>query len=155
VGNSSLHIRRLENRDISSIIAIQDETGLSVWQESAYAEELLRNDSTCFVAETSELVVGFIVTRHTNHGTNDLKRSVEIYNIGVFKDFQKQGIGSLLIRKILETDNQEHSETWLEVRKSNFSAIRFYEKHLFQQTGIRKNFFANPTEDAILMKCET
>jgi [ribosomal protein S18]-alanine N-acetyltransferase len=155
VGNSSLHIRRLENRDISTIIAIQDETGLSVWQESAYAEEILRNDSMCFVAETSELVVGFIVTRHTNHGTNDEKRSVEIYNIGVFKDFQKQGIGSLLIRKILETDNQEHAETWLEVRKSNFSAIRFYEKHLFQQTGTRKNFFANPTEDAILMKCET
>jgi [ribosomal protein S18]-alanine N-acetyltransferase len=150
-----VEVRLLEKRHISSIIKIQNETKLSVWQESAYAEEILRNDSICFVAEASELVVGFIVARHTNKGTNDEKRSIEIYNIGVFKDFQKQGIGSLLIRTILGADDDRPAEIWLEVRKSNSSAIKFYQMHSFKSTGIRKNFFSDPVEDAILMKCET
>jgi ribosomal-protein-alanine acetyltransferase len=153
--NDPVEIRQIENRDLASILSIQSETGLSVWSQIAYQNEILRDDSIFLVASISITVVGFIVARHTNKGIEQKTANIEIYNIGVDPEHQKKGIGSLLIQEIIGNQTLRPAEIWLEVRYSNFAAISFYEKHSFESIGIRKSFFSNPTEDAVLMKCET
>ena len=78
----------------------------------------------------------------------------EITNVSVAEDARRRGVGRLLVRTMLDKMriaglNMIH----LEVRKSNIPAIRLYEEFFFAQDGERKNYYEEPTEDAVLMSC--
>ena len=75
--------------------------------------------------------------------------TADIDNIAVSPDFRRQGIASLLLDTALDGLD---AEVFLEVRKSNTSAIALYQKYGFAPYNIRKNYYENPREDAILMK---
>jgi ribosomal protein S18 acetylase RimI-like enzyme len=74
---------------------------------------------------------------------------IEILNIAVKKTHRRKGVASALLEKLKEhvSDKKIH----LEVRESNLGAISFYERKGFKITGLRKNFYRNPTENALLM----
>jgi [ribosomal protein S18]-alanine N-acetyltransferase len=147
-------IRSVKNSDIASIIAIQTQANLSRWTRSDYEKEIDRNDSYMFVAEICVEIVGFIVARLTIVGDILQKNELEIYNIGVLQNKRNLKIGSKLLTIIQNNESLKPYIIWLEVRKSNKTAIKFYEKHNFIKVGERKNFFSNPVEDALLLKCE-
>jgi ribosomal-protein-alanine N-acetyltransferase len=75
--------------------------------------------------------------------------TADIGNIAVSPEFRRQGIASLLLDTAL---NGMDADVFLEVRHSNTPAIALYEKYGFQPIGIRKNYYDNPREDAILMQ---
>ncbi len=152
--NEWFEIRKLSTHDVSQILIIQEESNLSFWSKDAYNDEAIRADTLSFVAIQSNdgsKVIGFIIARLL---ISESQNEVEIYNFGVLKEYQKLGVGSKVLQKLLNHLGEKHSIIWLEVRKSNITAINFYEKYNFKNVGIRKNFFSKPTEDAILMKCE-
>ena len=104
-------------------------------------------------AETNSEIVGFIVARLITQ--LDVKGEVEIYNIAVRKDLRRAGIGKKLLQAVLaEVGGKISGHVWLEVRRSNVSARKFYEANGFKVFGERKNFYTNPLEDAILMCAE-
>lgn len=73
-----------------------------------------------------------------------------INNIAVLKEYRKQGIASEILMKILELSSDCDFVT-LEVRESNLPAIALYQKHGFKQVAVRKNYYSEPVENAIIM----
>ena len=79
---------------------------------------------------------------------------VEIYDIVVHPCFQGIGLGSALLRKVFSLSRTSNvNKIYLEVRRSNIKAIKFYEKHGFKTTWIRKKYYSNNKEDALIMCC--
>ena len=72
----------------------------------------------------------------------------EILAIATIEEFRNKGFAQELLDKIKTKD------IFLEVRKSNERAINFYKKNNFKQISIRKGYYSDPTEDAIIMKME-
>lgn len=76
----------------------------------------------------------------------------EITNVSVAKYTQGYGIGTLLMKELLlQAAERDLFQCILEVRKSNARAIHLYEKMGFTSMGVRKNFYEDPKEDAIVM----
>ncbi len=85
---------------------------------------------------------------------NDSQREteLEIYNIAVAAAHRRDRIGSKLLEALLEMAARENvRRISLEVRKSNEAAVFFYRKHRFESLGLRRNFYRDPVEDALLM----
>ena len=72
----------------------------------------------------------------------------EILAIATIEEYRNKGFAQELLDKIKTKD------IFLEVRKSNERAINFYKKNNFKQISIRKGYYSDPTEDAIIMKME-
>ena len=145
---SGLEFRRINAKDSKCVLEIERQTSLSEWSFDGYKTEISRTDSICLVAELKKTIVGFVIARLISAASEG-----EILNFGVASDFQKMGIGTLLLREVIEIILLNKIEyLWLEVRKSNLKAKKFYEKNGFEIVGARKNFYNNPTEDALLMK---
>ena len=77
-------------------------------------------------------------------------RECQILNFGVLPQRQQEGIGSILLTKILKNLTR-NSSVFLEVKKSNFPAINLYKKHGFNIFGIRNNYYKDGSS-ALLME---
>ena len=75
-----------------------------------------------------------------------------IANVAVSPDWRRQGIGDALIAELLRRAvSRELAFVTLEVRAGNEAAKALYAKHGFVPVGLRKKYYASPTEDAVLM----
>ena len=80
---------------------------------------------------------------------------VEILKIGVMPEYRRKKLGTALIEHAsTAAEDCPDKKIILEVRQSNTGAIAFYENHGFKTDGIRKNYYKNPTENAILMSLD-
>lgn len=119
----------------------------SPWTMSQYEETLAREDLVFFVAEIEDHLVGYI-------GGKIILDEAEIYMVVVSKEFQNQHIAYYLLDRFKEECRMQQSDTiFLEVRASNQDARSFYEKNEFDVISIRKKYYTDPVEDAIIMKC--
>jgi ribosomal-protein-alanine N-acetyltransferase len=141
-------IRKMARDDVGACVEIAADTGLSAWSTEGFIAELNRPNALAFVAESDRRVIGFAIGRMI-----EADRSAEIYNIGVQTDLHNKGIGSALFRAF-ESESRKHiiDSIWLEVRSSNFNAIRFYERHGFREMSTRRGFYSNPADDALVMQ---
>lgn len=147
------------------ILQIQAECGLSVWLKNDYVGELERSDSIFKIARSADRkIVGFALVRLLiNSNAQNIESqtnapivfdSSEILNIAVRNSFQHCGIGQRIFDEILdELKRKSIPEIWLEVRKSNASAINFYQKNNFKMQSERKNYYTNPAENACILRC--
>lgn len=108
-------------------------------------EDFLKNpDAICIVAKLDK-VVGYV-------GMYEVCGEGDITNVAVARDYRGHGIASLLITALIqEAERRSLSKLMLEVRGTNQPALNLYKKYGFTQVGIRKNYYTNPKEDAILM----
>ena len=84
-------------------------------------------------------------------GANNILGEVFITNLAVKKAFRRNNIGSRLLSSLIEEcKNQGADYITLEVRESNIPAISLYEKTGFRKVGVRKNFYSEPDENALL-----
>jgi ribosomal-protein-alanine N-acetyltransferase len=91
-------------------------------------------------------IAGFLIARHA-------AAEWELENIVVAEEFRGKGVGKQLMQELFTQAQKMNSDlVFLEVRDSNAPARRFYEKLGFQETGRRKAYYSNPTEDAILYR---
>lgn len=143
---SNLVIRQAEIKDIDPIV-ILDELCFSVpWSRESIAREIVDNQLAFYiVAVIEDRVVGYA-------GLWAIVDEGHITNVAVHPDFRKKGIGEALVKVILDNsiNNGLKSHT-LEVRFSNEAAIGLYEKMGFQAAGIRKKYYEDNGEDAIIM----
>ncbi|MGI8668384.1 MAG: GNAT family N-acetyltransferase [Aridibacter sp.] len=146
------------------ILAIQTECGLSVWSKNDYLSELERHDSIFKIAQSAnQKIIGFALARLLiNSNARNIESrnaapirfdSSEILNIAVRQSFQCKGIGQMIFDEVLrELERKNILEIWLEVRKSNTNAVNFYQKNNFKMQFERKNYYANPTENACVFQ---
>jgi ribosomal-protein-alanine N-acetyltransferase len=125
---------------------------LSHWSEDSYYR--LVNDegfTASYLAEIEDesgrpFIAGFVIFHVA--GTN-----AEVYNIAVDAHHARSGIGKQLMNTVVSESLKRYaSRVLLEVRKSNASAIRFYEGFGFKVLGERKDYYSNPIEDAFVME---
>lgn len=130
---------------IAEICRIENENFSMPWSEQSFASELDSENSIFASALDGEKVCGFAVVRYClDEG--------ELFNISVDKAVQNAGIGSSLMRFVLEeVEKREVNTIFLEARCSNMSARHLYEKFGFKNIGIRKGYYDMPKEDAVLM----
>ena len=139
--------------DISIVKQIEIRSGLSPWSEADYLIELNRDDSLFFVAKNEQQeTVGFVLARLIMNLDTSLSNEIEIYNIAIDKDYRRKSGASALLDRIIQIGfDKGVQRIFLEVRKSNMGAQSFYKNYSFSVCGERKNFYTNPTDDAILM----
>lgn len=144
-------IRSARQADIPEILRIQTQCRLGVWSEADYLREISNNEAVFAVAENLERsAIGFVLARFAD-GCAEL----DLLNIGVAPKFRKRGVGELLLRELInEACRRRTRAIWLEVRESNAAAISFYLKNGFVVVQRRKNFYAQPNEDALLMSLD-
>ncbi len=124
------------------------------WTEAQFGD-LLRSERLVLLAcgedsshtpDTEGALLGFVVAVQ-------IAPEWELENVVVSLAARRKGIGKRLLEAILEAARKTNSEAvFLEVRESNHAARSLYEKSGFTQTGLRKSYYANPLEDAILYR---
>ncbi|MDD4698653.1 MAG: ribosomal protein S18-alanine N-acetyltransferase [Oscillospiraceae bacterium] len=116
----------------------------SPWSEETIISSYEFN-TTFFVACFGKEIIGY-------GGVQSIANEGYITNIAVLPEFRNFKIGTTLFKRIIDfcTENRLYLLT-LEVRKSNKTAIHLYENFGLCDVGIRKNFYTNPTEDAVIM----
>ena len=139
-------IRRMTAEDLSQIEPIENEAFSTPWKMSTYETILKDNDYDCIVAECEGCVAGYM----TSLTTMD---SSDVTNIAVKPEFRRLGIADQLMNCMYDILIRRNStELFLEVRESNTPARTLYTKHNFEEIGIRRAYYRNPTEDAVIMK---
>ncbi len=118
------------------------------WSEMSIGSELRSIWSYWVVALEADQVVGYV-------GSQSSVDEADIMNIAVHPDWRRRGIAQSLIESlIVELKNRGSHALLLEVRVSNEPAIALYEKLGFHQVGLRKNYYRNPKEDALILRKE-
>ena len=137
--------------DLIEVVEIEESCGLSRWGWESYRGELPRPDAIMLVArrrrpdQTGRTVSGFVAARV---GADEL----HINNIGVRHEDRRRGIGTALLKAAIEGGLRLGARrAILEVRAGNFSAQSLYLGHGFEIAGRRKNYYHDPTEDALVM----
>ena len=114
------------------------------WSENALRAELAKENSRFFVAITKDEVSGYV-------GANNVLGEVYIDNIAVFYNYRGFGIGTALLKHLINVSKDEKCDlVTLEVRVSNTPARNLYEKTGFKNVGVRKTFYEKPKEDGII-----
>ena len=140
-----IQVVRMAEEHISALAQLEKECFADPWSEKALAEELTNPNAVFRVALIDEEVAGYVGMLHVlDEG--------DICNVAVFDKFRRRGVATALIQHLVDyaVENQLSFIT-LEVRESNIGAQKFYETMGFETIGIRKNFYDNPKEHAILM----
>ena len=136
-------IRKAVLDDAFALSQIEKECFSEPWSENVFAEDIKRETSATFVAECDEKIIGFV-------NLSTVLDEANINNVAVTEDFRRMGVAQKLLDEAFSALD-EISFFHLEVREGNFAAISLYEKNGFLKDGLRKNFYKNPTENAILM----
>ena len=140
-----IQVVTMAEEHISALAQLEKECFADPWSEKALADELTNPNAVFRVALIDEEVAGYVGMLHVlDEG--------DICNVAVFDKFRRRGVATALIQHLVDyaVENQLSFIT-LEVRESNMGAQKFYETVGFETIGIRKNFYDNPKEHAILM----
>lgn len=130
---------------LHEISLIEQECFSSPWSESDLASALTNPAFICLSALNGEKAVGYVMMYNAaDEG--------EIANLAVTKEMRRQGIGETLMEHAIALAKDNGVATmYLEVRSSNIGARSLYEKLGFSPIGIRKNYYREPREDAVVM----
>lgn len=139
-----MNIVNMSEEHIPQLAKLEKECFSSPWSEKSLSEELENSDSHFICAVDGEKVSGYI-------GVQEICGEAYITNIAVFAENRGRGIGRALLKNACDGAEKRNCEfITLEVRKSNEAAISLYLSEGFEQAGIRKNFYSDPTEDGII-----
>ena len=139
-------IRKMEEKDISSVESIEKRVFSIPWSEKSFLDACMTPENIYLVAETEDGSIAGYCGLWTVLGEGD------ITNMAVAETYRKCGVG----RKLMEAMEQEGrrmdvSIFFLEVRESNEAARHLYDSVGYTNIGTRKRFYERPVEDAIVM----
>ena len=144
---TTIELRRLLLDDLAEIEEIERRSYPTPWSRSMFAGELAKPTSLCvgaFDEDEEELVGYMIVSRYVD--------AWHVMNVAVDPEHRGRGVGTMLLERLfdLTADDARRGYT-LEVRVSNGPAIRLYEKLGFSRQGIRRGYYTDNREDALIM----
>ena len=142
-----MEIRRLSLQDLDPIVAIETAVYPTPWSRSMFAGELAKPSSVslgAFDPEVGGLVAYLIVSRYVD--------AWHIMNVAVHPECRRQGVASRLLDELFElTAGDPRRGYTLEVRVSNATAIALYERFGFEPSGLRRGYYTDNREDALIM----
>jgi len=131
--------------DLDQVAAIERVSLPSPWSKELFEAELKRDQARYFVAEEGGRVAGYM-------GYWEAPQEAHIINLAVAPEFRKKGLGAAMLGHVLEFARKTGAGlATLEVRDSNEAARKLYEKCGFRFVAIRKKYYADNQEDAVVM----
>ena len=140
-----MELRRARPDDATAIAELEEKVFGDPFCQKDIFSYICSDTGMCFVATDDSGVVGYVIGRK-------IPPEGEIYRIAVREDKRQRGIGYRLLSYALKTESGSGVETvFLEVRSKNLPARALYKAYGFKEISIRKNYYQNPTDDAIIM----
>ena len=142
---SRITIVPMEARHVERLAEIETECFSMPWSFESLAEELDNPLAVFLVAEYDGEISGYI-------GMTQVIDEGYIANLAVTEAMRRRGVATALLEHLVEhAKENELSFITLEVRESNAAARRLYESFNFEPAGVRKDFYVDPAEDAVIM----
>ena len=133
--------------DLDGILAVEEASFTNPWTRAMYEWEL-QNREVChiLVVRTPDVRVAGFCSFWL------VVDEIHINNVAILPQYRGRGFGTRLMRRVL-TEGRRLGATraTLEVRASNEAARRFYEALGFRATAVRKHYYTNPVEDALIL----
>lgn len=143
---NNLRIVRASAEHIDDLVVVENLSFKIPWSRQSLIDELVNNNTAVYYSALSdEKAIGY-------GGMWQILDEGHITNIAVHPEFRENGVGSLLLKGLLnEAKMRNINALTLEVRKSNEGAQALYRKYGFEEGGFRKAYYADNHEDAIIM----
>jgi [ribosomal protein S18]-alanine N-acetyltransferase len=142
-----VELRPLQLRDLNAIERIERASYPTPWSRSMFASELAKPSSIClgaFDIETDELAGYLVISRYVD--------AWHVMNVAVAPSHRRRGIATTLLERLFElTVGRGRRGYTLEVRVSNTDAIALYERLGFKARGVRRGYYTDNREDALIM----
>jgi ribosomal-protein-alanine N-acetyltransferase len=145
MGISNYLVRRMTERDLDEVMAIEQQVFTLPWSRQSYMGELRNQFATYLVCDREAQLVGYI-------GIWVVFDEAHITNVAVHPKWRGQGLGRVLMEEAEKIARQKKAlRIMLEVRPSNSAALSLYQSLGYMETGRRKEYYSDNGEDAILM----
>jgi [ribosomal protein S18]-alanine N-acetyltransferase len=141
-----IELRSMAEADLPAVMAIENAIYAFPWTQGNFLDSLAACCSCWIYARNGE-VIGYAVVMLAAD-------EAHLLNLSIAAACQKQGYGSVLLRRLCDvTRAQGARQIFLEVRPSNVAGLRLYERHGFQQVGLRREYYPAPAgrEDALIL----
>ena len=140
-----LNVRNMIPADGQEVAKLEMQIFSDAWSEKSILDTLKQSQAFIVVAEQGNAIVGYCIVYF-------VLDEAEIVRVAVDASLRKQGVGQELLRKTCHICKEKGIERLLlDVREGNENARRFYQAFGFEVDGLRKNFYDNPKEHAVLM----
>ncbi len=143
-GSFSVDIRELTYADLPRVIAIERRAFPTPWSLAMFVLELSKSSGVCLAALHDGRLAGYLICSRYDTVWH-------VMNVAVDVDHQHRGVASALLAELYERVGDEQARFTLEVRRSNDIAIHLYEREGFRAAGLRRRYYQDNGEDALVM----
>jgi ribosomal-protein-alanine N-acetyltransferase len=140
----SVEIRRLSYPDLPQVIAIERRVFPTPWSLAMFVLELSKQTGICLAAVSGQRLVGYLICSRYDTVWH-------VMNVAIDSDHQHMGLASALLTELYERVGDSQARYTLEVRTSNAVAIHLYEREGFRAAGMRRRYYQDNGEDALVM----
>lgn len=139
----------ITKQDIPEVLWVERDCFSDAWTEKMFLGELESEHTVYLAAKEDGKIVGYA-------GAWCVAGDADITNVAVHSDFRRKHIGEKLLDSLIKELIKKNADNIrLEVRKSNIGAIALYEKAGFKQIDVRKNYYQDNKEDALILELKT
>jgi ribosomal-protein-alanine N-acetyltransferase len=137
-------IRRLIYADLPHVIAVERRSFPTPWSLAMFVLELSKASGICLAALDGDELVGYLVCSRYDTVWH-------VMNVAVNPDRRREGVAAALLERLFADADKPGEQYTLEVRPSNAGAIALYEAFGFKRAGLRKGYYHDNKEDALIM----
>jgi ribosomal-protein-alanine N-acetyltransferase len=137
-------VRRLVYADLPQVIGVERRAFPTPWSLAMFVLELSKPSGICLAAEIDGRLVGYLICSR-------YETVWHVMNVAVDPDRQRQGVATALLSELYSRVDDGQARFTLEVRQSNDVAIRLYERDGFRAAGLRRRYYQDNGEDALIM----
>jgi ribosomal-protein-alanine N-acetyltransferase len=141
---TDLEIRRLAYSDLPQVAAVERRAFSTPWSLAMFVLELSKPSGVCLAAVNHGHLVGYLVCSRYDSVWH-------LMNVAVDPVARRNGVASALMERLLERIGGDRGRLTLEVRRSNAPAIALYEHFGFRPAGVRRRYYQDNGEDALIM----
>jgi [ribosomal protein S18]-alanine N-acetyltransferase len=139
-----VEIRRLSYPDLPQVTAIERRVFPTPWSLAMFVLELSKQSGICLAAVSEGRLVGYLICSRYDTVWH-------VMNVAVDLPHQRQGLASAMLAELYEQVDDPGARFTLEVRPSNKVAIHLYEREGFRAAGMRRRYYQDNGEDALVM----
>ena len=142
---NNIIIRPMTIDDVDEVYTVEEDCFVDPWSKDSIRKELKNDLARYLVAEIDDKIVGYV-------GVWFVVDEGHITNVAVHSDYRGKKIGDRLVKEMVELCKENNLVAMtLEVRTSNTVAQNLYRKYGLKMGGIRKEYYSDNKEDAIIM----